>query len=104
MPEPEVAPAVTMSDLMYVKDLPPGSFLYDRDHAVIVESVFNRLLEYSTSVPTKCAVGKVWRANANHGKPNPEPDWYIRFVTECSPPEDGKVLIHARKASVIEGA
>lgn len=89
---------------MHVKDLPPGSFLYDKTHAVITESVFDRLLEYSTTTPTGKPPGKLWKTNANSMKPSLEPDWYIRFITECYPPVEGHVLIHSRRATIIKGA
>lgn len=90
----------------HVKDLPPGSFLYDREHAIITESVFDRLLEYSSTLPTGKSPGKVWKCNvtvANRVSGEP-PHWIIRFITECYPPEPGKVLIHSREVLVIEGA
>ncbi len=49
----------------------------------ISRKAFNKLLEYSCSLPTRTTIGKVWKKDRNFGSNTNVKDWLIcEFITD----------------------
>ena len=54
------------------------------EYIALTKEAFDKLMEYSISIPTGAVLGKQWKRNANsHGK---SPEWYLcEFVKHPNP-------------------
>lgn len=66
----------------------------------ISRKAFNRLPEYSCSIPTLTTIGKVWKKNLNFGKNTDVEDWLICEYVDHPNPE--KVGIDYRIPEIID--
>lgn len=61
---------------------------------------FEALREYSCSIPTGVAVGKVWRCDRNFGT-GKDPDWCIREYVR-HPTDPSRVTVETREVEVLD--
>ena len=68
------------------------NILIDEHTAIMDESSFNMLHDYSTSTPSALYIGKMWKSKHIDG-------WFLRWVTEDK--DSNCVLIQARKIILL---
>lgn len=91
-----------MSDIHYTKDIPDGAIrwtLGKRSPAIVTQNVFDRLGDYTRSVPTGPTPGRVYKKNLGW-PPNMEDNWFIYFCVRD--PNDDKMVLHVPRRLTIE--
>lgn len=53
----------------------------DDTHALMSKSSFDKLLEYSTTIPSGVYIGKMWKGQYRQGP------WYLAWFSKCDDPK-----------------
>lgn len=74
--------------------------------ALIPREMFDRLPEYSCSLPTGTRIGKCWKRRVPYGATDDEAGWLLGCYERKLPPDSrhrrGSVLIRWRAVTVVE--
>ena len=71
----------------------------DATHALMSRAAFNKLHEYSMSVPTGVYEGKMWKAELFTGRSETELGWYLRWYGPS--PDPDKCACHQRRIIIV---
>lgn len=69
-------PAMTDPLGQYWQQPNPDEIEIDDEHALMEESAFDRLAEYSTSTPSGVYIGKMWKGKYKNGQ------WYLAWFSK----------------------
>lgn len=92
-----------MGDIHYVRDCPEGTILFNSTGVLVRQSTFDRLGDYTRSMPTGPSPGRIWRrANfftalmPSHEHFGMDPNWFVYVAQLCPGVFDPKDLRHKR--------
>lgn len=79
--------------------------LVDDHHALMTKETFEKLHEYTSSIPTGAYEGKMWRSMQHDGikygilRTRPDKPWLLRWYGPC--PIPGKVTLNTREVILV---
>lgn len=95
-----------MGDIHYVKDVPKGTLLLDdpsisasERHCIIDPTSFERLGNYTQSMPTGASPGRIYKKNLGWPK-EMDDNWIVYLVTRSE--QEGYVDHNPYKALLLE--
>lgn len=84
-----------MGDISYLEKVPAGTILFNSNRVLVLRSTFERLDDYTRSMPTGPSPGRIWRralfwtalmeAHEHYGQ---DPNWFV-YIARLCPGKDG---------------
>lgn len=92
-----------MGDIHYLKDIPKGTYTFDRKTAVVTIEVFKRLADYTRSCPTGPKPGRIYKKLGNWDEMRKYPDhesfWWVYYCIRD--PKDPKYVLHIPRRLLV---
>lgn len=92
-----------MGDISWLKDCPEGTILFNSTGVLVLRSTFDRLNDYTRSMPTGPSPGRVWKRSLfwtalmpSHENFGQDPNWFVYVAQLCPGIDDPKDLRHVR--------
>lgn len=97
-----------MGDISWLKDVPEGTMLCNSNGVLVMRSTFDRLNDYTRSMPTGPSPGRVWKRALywtalmpSHEHFGEDPNWFVYVARLCPGVFDAKD--HRHKRNHVDG-